>query len=77
MNRKRKNITFNDKNKLLKQTLKNKIATLKIKNKKQKIVENDKKKLLQEAILFEENKQYNQFSIIYYSKIKLNSIISE
>tara|TARA_B110001452_G_scaffold259272_1_gene255435 strand:+ start:4621 stop:5544 length:924 start_codon:yes stop_codon:yes gene_type:complete len=50
---------------------------LKIKNKKQKIVENDKKKLLQEAILFEENKQYNQFSIIYYSKIKLNSIISE
>ncbi len=50
---------------------------LKIDNKKQKKIEIDKKKLLGEAIKFETNKQYNQFSIIYYNKIKLNSIISE
>jgi peptidyl-prolyl cis-trans isomerase SurA len=50
---------------------------LKINNKKQKIIEIDKKKLLEEAIIFESNKQYSKFSIIYYNKIKLNSIISE
>ena len=50
---------------------------LKIDNLKQKEIEIDKKKLLEEAILFETNKQYGQFSIIYYNKIKLNSIISE
>ena len=50
---------------------------LKIDNKKQKKIEIDKKKLLGEAIKFETNKQYNQFSIIYYNKIKLNSIINE
>ncbi len=37
----------------------------------------DRKKLLEEAIQFETTKQYNQFSIIYYNKIKLNSVISE
>jgi hypothetical protein len=37
----------------------------------------DKEKLLDEAILFEKNKQFNQFSIIYYNNVKLNSIISE
>ena len=50
---------------------------LKIENRKKKLIEKDKKKLLEEAIAFETNKQYNQFSIIYYNKIKLNSIISE
>ena len=50
---------------------------LKIENKKQKKIALDKKKLLEEAIKFEKNKQFNQFSIIYYNKIKLNSIISE
>lgn len=50
---------------------------LKIENKKQKKIAMDKKKLLEEAIKFEKNKQFNQFSIIYYNKIKLNSIISE
>ena len=50
---------------------------LKINNKKQKIIEIDKKKLLEEAIIFESNKPYSKFSIIYYNKIKLNSIISE
>ena len=50
---------------------------LKIENKKKKIIKKDKKKLLEQAIMFETNKQYAQFSIIYYNKIKLNSIISE
>jgi len=50
---------------------------LKIKNKKEKIFKKDKKKILEQAITFETNKQYGQFSIIYYNKIRLNSIISE
>ena len=50
---------------------------LKIENKKKKIIKKDKKKLLEQAIMFETNKQYAQFSIIYYNKIRLNSIISE
>jgi len=50
---------------------------LKVKSKKDKIISVDKDKLLQEAILFEKNRQFNQFSIIYYNKINLNSVISE
>ncbi len=50
---------------------------LKIENKKEKIFKKDKKKMLEQAITFETNKQYGQFSIIYYNKIRLNSIISE
>ena len=50
---------------------------LKVENKKQKKNKLDKKKLLERAILFEQNKQYNQFSIIHYKKVKINSIISE
>ena len=50
---------------------------LKVKSKKDKIINVDKDKLLQEAILFEKNRQFNQFSIIYYNKINLNSVISE
>ncbi len=50
---------------------------LKIDNKKQKKIAMDKEKLIDEAINFEKNKQYNQFSIIYFNKIKLNSVISE
>ena len=55
----------------------NAFMILKIENKKQKKVEMNKDELLKQAISFEKNKQYNQFSIIYYNKIKLNSIISE
>jgi len=50
---------------------------LKIKKKKEKIFKKDKKKILEQAITFETNKQYGQFSIIYYNQIRLNSIISE
>jgi len=50
---------------------------LRIENKKDKIIQVNKKKLLDEAVLFETNRQYNQYSIIYYNKINLNSLISE
>ena len=55
----------------------NNFLILKIENKKQKKNKLDKKKLLEEAILFEKNKQYSQFSIIHFNKVKINSIISE
>ena len=44
-----------------------------IKNKKIKI---DKKKELEKMILFEQNRQMEQFSKIYFNKIKINTIIS-
>jgi len=44
-----------------------------IKNKKIKI---DKKKELAKMILFEQNRQMEQFSKIYFNKIKINTIIS-
>ena len=50
---------------------------LKIDNIKKKNIQMDKKKIIKEAIDFEKNKQLSQFSIIYYNKILLNSIISE
>ena len=37
----------------------------------------DKNELLEEAILSETNRQFTQFSVIYYNKINLNSLISE
>ena len=50
---------------------------LKVQNIKQKKIKLDKKELLKQAIIFEQNKQYKQYSIIYYNKIKLNSIVDE
>ena len=50
---------------------------IKVENREQQKKEADSKKLLEQAINYETNKQYNQFSIIYYNKIKLNSVISE
>ena len=55
----------------------NNFLILKIENKKQKKNKLNKKKLLKEAILFEQNKQYSQFSIKHFNKVKINSIISE
>ena len=55
----------------------NSFMILKIENIKQKQIQINKEKLFQQALLAEKNKQYNQFSIIYYNKIKLNSTISE
>ena len=50
---------------------------LKIENKKEKKISVNKKNLLKKAIMFEENKQFTQFSVLYYKKILLNSQVSE
>ena len=50
---------------------------LKIENKKQKKIQNDKEKMLDQMIEFETNKQLNQFSNIYFKKIKINYSINE
>ena len=50
---------------------------LKLEDKRISKIEVNKEQLLEQAIIFEQTKQYNQFSVIYYNKIKLNSIISE
>jgi peptidyl-prolyl cis-trans isomerase SurA len=50
---------------------------LKIDNKKKETANIDKNELLEEAILSETNRQFTQFSVIYYNKINLNSLISE
>jgi len=50
---------------------------LKIENKKQKKIQNDKEKMLDQMIEFETNKQLNQFSNIYFNKIKINYSINE
>lgn len=50
---------------------------LKLENKKEKKISVNKKDLLKKAIMFEENKQFTQFSVLYYKKILLNSQVSE
>ena len=50
---------------------------LKIKNKKEKKIELDKDIILQNLINYELQNQFSKFSVIYYSKIKLNNLISE
>ena len=50
---------------------------LKINDIREITIEKDKEKLLDELIKVETNNKYSQFSIIYYNKLKLNSVISE
>ena len=50
---------------------------LKINDIREVTIEKDKEKLLDELIKVETNNKYSQFSIIYYNKLKLNSVISE
>ena len=50
---------------------------LKIENKKQKKIQGNKEKMLDQMIEFETNKQLNQFSNIYFNKIKINYSINE
>ncbi len=50
---------------------------LKLNNKKNKEVTLDIKKAINQAISQERNRQLNQFSLIYYNKIKQNIFISE
>ena len=70
-----KNLSVNDISEPIKIT--NGFMILKINNIREKKIENDQEKLLQELIDFETNKKYSQFSMIYYNKLKLNSEISE
>ena len=49
----------------------------KVENIKNEIVEIDKKQLLNELIKFETNRQLEQFSKVYYNKLKINVNISE
>ena len=50
---------------------------LKIDNKEEEKINLDEEKILKSLIDYEKQKQYNQFSLIYYNKIKLNNKISE
>ena len=50
---------------------------IKLNNKREKEVKIDFKKALKQMISKEKNRQLNQFSLIYYNKIKQNIFISE
>ena len=50
---------------------------LKINDIREITIEKDKEKILDDLIKVETNNKYSQFSIIYYNKLKLNSVISE
>ena len=49
----------------------------KVNDKKKENINIDKDKELKKLIAFEKNKQFNQFSLIYYNKIRFNSKINE
>ena len=49
----------------------------KIEDKKEKEINIDKEDMLKKIIEFEKNKQLNQFSNIYFNKIKKNYSINE
>ena len=55
----------------------NNFLILKIEDKRTKEIKIDKDKQLSEMINFERNKQLNQFSNIYFNKIKINNYINE
>ena len=70
-----KNLSVNDISDPIK--IANGFMILKINNIREKKIENNQEKLLEELLESETNKKYKQFSIIYYNKLKLNSEISE
>ena len=55
----------------------NNFLILKIEDKKTKEINIDKEDMLEKIIEFEKNKQLNQFSNIYFNKIKVNYSINE
>ena len=55
----------------------NNFLILKIEDKKTKKIETNKEKILEKMILFEKNKQLNQFANIYFNKIKINYKLNE
>mgnify|MGYP003686012355 FL=1 len=50
---------------------------LKINDKKKENVKIDEKKELNKIVAYEKNKQFNQFSLIFYNQLKINSKINE
>ena len=70
-----KNLSINDISKPIK--IANGFMILKIDNIKEKETENNKEQLLQELVISETNKKYEQYSLIYYNKLRLNTVISE
>ncbi len=70
-----KNLSINETSEPIK--IANGFMILKINDIRENKIESDKEKLLQELIQAETSRKYAQFSIIYYNKIKLNSVISE
>ena len=50
---------------------------LKIKDKKKENAKIDEKEEINKIVVYEKNKQFNQFSLIYYNKLKINSKINE
>ena len=55
----------------------NNFLILKIEDKKTTKIQADKDKILEKMIIFEKNKQLNQFSNIYFNKIKINYKLNE
>ena len=70
-----KNLLVNDISKPIK--IANGFMILKIDNIKEKKIKNSKEQLLQELVISETNKKYEQYSLIYYNKLRLNTVISE
>ena len=70
-----KSININDITKPIQTT--NGYLILKLNNKREKEVKIDFKKALKKMIIEERNRQLNQFSLIYYNKIKQSIFISE
>ena len=53
------------------------LLILKVQNLEKKEIETDLEKKIDEVVSYEKNKQLNQFSLIYYNKIKANAKIDE
>ena len=53
------------------------VLILKVNNKKKEDLNINKDDALKKQIAFEKNKQFNQFSLIYYNKIKFNAKVDE
>jgi peptidyl-prolyl cis-trans isomerase SurA len=70
-----KNLSINEISEPIK--IPNGFMILKVNDIREKKIESDKEKLLQELIQTETNKKYAQFSMIYYNQLKLNTVISE
>ena len=70
-----KNLLVNDISKPIK--IANGFMILKIDNIKEKKIEKSKEQLLRELVISETNRKYGQYSLIYYNKLRLNTVISE